>query len=188
MKINKLPKTAIVICALISIAVAWRVLNNRLTIAPNLELITTASLLAVVILKNKIAIVVPILSMIISDLIIGNTAIFIYTWSAFAIIGLGALLVSKFNNQPRKQIIFSIGFAIASSFTFFVITNLGVWLQGWYPATLAGLTECFLLAIPFYKTMLIGNIILVPTSIIAWQIVTSQQSVKSLVVDTFISK
>lgn len=188
MKNSKSLKTTIVIGSLISLAVIWRIINNRLMIAPNLEIITAASALAAVILRSKIAIVVPILSMIISDLIIGNSSIFIFTWSAFALIGVASLFMTRFNKQPLKQVGYSFGFAIASSFTFFVVTNLGVWLQGWYPATLAGLIDCFLLAIPFYKTMLIGNLIIVPSAMVVWQLVNNRQSVSSLVINTFVSK
>lgn len=188
MKINKTLKSIIVISALASLAIIWRIINNRLMIAPNLEIITATSLLAAVILRSKIAIVVPIVSMIISDLLISNTAIFIFTWSAFALIGIGTLFMIKFNNSPTKQIVYSFGFAIASSFTFFFITNLGVWLQGWYPASLSGLIECFTLAIPFYKTMLIGNLIIVPATMIVWQVAKNHQAVRLSVINAFVSK
>ncbi|MAT69200.1 MAG: hypothetical protein CMJ58_06705 [Planctomycetaceae bacterium] len=42
---------------------------------------------------------------------------------------------------------------------FFVVTNFAVWaFQGHYPMTLAGLAECYAAAVPFYRTMLAGDV------------------------------
>ena len=186
---NKTLITKIAIAtSLIAVAVGWRLLNHNYNFAPNLEFITVAAVMAAIILGARWAIIVPLLSMVVSDLFIGNSAIFMFTWGSFAIIGAGAILLKKLNDQPGKQIAFSAGFAIASSFAFFVITNFGVWIQGWYPATLAGLINCFTMAIPFYRTMIIGNLIIVPTAVAIYQLVRVRQANKNLVVDTLISK
>ena len=184
---NLIKKIALLI-TLVAVAVSWRIVNHDFQIAPNLELITTASVLAAIVIGWQGAIIVPIASMILSDLIIGNTSIFVFTWSAFAIIGLGAMLLRKLNKQAKSQVLYSAGFAIISSLLFFLITNFGVWAQGWYAPTLAGLSQCFTLAIPFYRTMLIGNIILVPSAVAAWQLIKARSTAKNLVVDSFVSK
>jgi hypothetical protein len=179
-------KIALVITLIVA-AVSWRIINHNYMIAPNFELVTVATVIAAIVLGYKAAIAVPLASMIISDLIIGNTSIFMFTWSAFLIIGLGAILLAKLNKKTNAQILCSVGFAVISSFFFFAFTNFGVWAQGWYPATWSGLAECFALAIPFYRTMLIGNIIMVPTAVAAYQLVKNRQAAKSLVVNSFIS-
>lgn len=185
-KNNNFIKKSLLIVALVAIAVGWRIINHNYQIAPNLELVTTVSVLAAVILGFRAAIIVPLASIILSDLIIGNSSIFIFTWSSFAIIGLGALVLRKLNQKPKTQIFCSVGFATASSFAFFVITNFGVWAQSWYPATWAGLSNCFMMAIPFYRTMLIGNLILVPSAVAVWQFVKARQTAKNLVIDTLV--
>ena len=174
MKINN--KTAINIIttiALIIIAVSWRIINHSLSLMPNLEIVTAASVLAALIIGMRGAILVPLATMIISDLIIGNSSIFLFTWGAFAVIGLASTILRRLNKNGTVQILGSFGFAIFSSFFFFFATNLGVWLQGWYPMTASGLVTCFTLAVPFYRTMLIGNIIIVPVATATWQIVHS---------------
>ena len=45
-----------------------------------------------------------------------------------------------------------------ASFSFFLISNLGVWWY-WYPHTLVGLSTCYLLAVPFYKKTLVGDLV-----------------------------
>ena len=44
-----------------------------------------------------------------------------------------------------------------SSTVFFVVSNFGVWLGGFYPLTLNGLVECYVLAVPFYGALLVGD-------------------------------
>lgn len=177
-------KNSLLCLILISLAVGWRVINHNFGIAYNLELVTTVSVIAAIVIGWKAAVIVPMSSMAISDIFIGNSSIFVFTWSAFVIIGISALLLRKLKNRPKSQIIYSLGFALASSFFFFIITNFGVWSQGWYPATWTGLIECFTMAIPFYKTMLIGNIIMVPTAVSIYQFVKNRQTAKSLIIDT----
>ena len=48
---------------------------------------------------------------------------------------------------------------IASSVSFFVVTNFGMWLfSGIYPRTLAGLAACYVAAIPFFQNTLAGDL------------------------------
>ena len=53
----------------------------------------------------------------------------------------------------------SIGLAaLASSLSFFAITNFMVWEGGhMYPHSASGLTACFVAAIPFYQNQLLGD-------------------------------
>jgi len=174
--------------SLIAAPIIWRIINHNNNFAPNLEFITVSAVLAAIILGKKAAIIVPLMAIVLSDLIIGNSSIFIFTWGSFLIIGISAIILNKLNNNPIKQIASSAAFALSSSFLFFAITNFGVWVQGWYPATFAGLITSYTMALPFYKTMLIGNIIIVPCAVAAWQLAKNHKIVKSLVVNAFISK
>jgi len=184
---NNITKFLIVI-ALVATAIAWRIFNHDFQLVPNLEIVTAVSVIAALLIGWRAALAVPISTMIISDLFIGNSSIFIFTWGAFAVIGLGALLLRKLNDKPKSQVAFSLGFAVISSFFFFTITNFGVWLQGWYGPTFAGLVECFTLAIPFYRTMLIGNIIIVPIAVAAYQLIRIKSAQKDLVINSTISQ
>jgi len=52
------------------------------------------------------------------------------------------------------------GAMLLGSLQFFVVTNFAVWLTGhWYPHTLSGLAECYLLAIPFFGLTVAGDLI-----------------------------
>jgi hypothetical protein len=49
--------------------------------------------------------------------------------------------------------------AMAGSVQFFIVTNFGSWVgQRMYPPTLAGLVQCYTLAIPFFRGTLFGDL------------------------------
>jgi hypothetical protein len=48
---------------------------------------------------------------------------------------------------------------LAPATLFFATTNLAVWMfQSNYPKTLAGLVQCYAAAVPFYRSMLFGDV------------------------------
>lgn len=173
MKTSISPKNIALIAALIAAAIGWRLLNHEYGFAYNLELVTAVSVLAALRFGWKAGLVTSLVAMVVSDIIIGNTNILIFTWGAFTLIGLGAALLRRLNGRTGLQIAAGVGFAALSSTVFFLITNFGVWLQGYYPPTIDGLILSYAMGIPFYKNMLIGNLILVPSAIAAWQLARS---------------
>jgi hypothetical protein len=131
---------------------------------PNLEFITAGTLLAAAFLPKYYRIVVPLAVMVITDKLIGNTNIFIFTWSAFGLIGLLSVSMKKYEKNIKTVGVSAIA-AVLSSFFFFFYTNFGVWLMGdgiFYPKTWSGLMQCYVMGIPFYRNMLLGNLIIVP--------------------------
>lgn len=179
-------KTLLIVVGLIVVAASWRLINHQYQFAPNLELVTMVSIIAAITFGWRTALVVSIGSMAVSDAIIGNMSILVFTWGSFALIALGSVILRKLNNKPKTQVLASAGFVVASSTLFFLITNFGVWLQGWYPATWSGLITCYQFAVPFYRTMLIGNLIMVPVAVAAWQFVRVHQAAKVSVVNSLV--
>jgi hypothetical protein len=74
---------------------------------------------------------------------------FIFTYVGFAMYWLLGKLAKT---QKSKLLLLPI-----ASFSFFLVSNFGVWLY-WYPHTLSGLVTCYTLAIPFYKSTLMGDL------------------------------
>jgi hypothetical protein len=69
------------------------------------------------------------------------------------------LVLGKFING-KMMIPKSLGVAVIGSVLFFIITNFGVWATGaLYTKNFEGLISCYTLAIPFYKTTLISDLI-----------------------------
>ena len=133
----------------------------------NIEYVTSSSLLAGSFLGFPYFLIVPLSIMAVSDFIIGNSMIFIYTWSAFIFIA----ILGRFFNKSQKSFTGSISkslfLAFLSSLIFYIWTNFGVWQQdnfGMYSKDLKGLIDSYIMGIPFFKSNLFGNLLFVPLS------------------------
>ena len=93
-----------------------------------------------------------ILSLALTDFVIGFHSTILFTWGSVLLIG----LISKYFN---KSIIFRMSGALTGAFIFFILTNFGVWIGGSYGYTLNGIIMCYLLAIPFFGYSLISTLI-----------------------------
>jgi hypothetical protein len=174
----KIQKSWWIAGGLIATAVAWRVANWQFGIAPNLEIVTASTLLAAAFLGRRWSLVVPVGIMAASDVIIGNTSILFFTWSAFAVIGLAGLALRRLKARPGQLMLGALGAGVGASLWFFAYTNFGVWLLGdMYPHTLAGLMQCYAMGLPFYRTMLLGNLVLVPAYFAVALVVRSRQGI-----------
>ena len=112
-------------------------------------LIATISMLSGFLLDRRgYSLLVPISIMLVTDLIIGNNLIFLFTWSGFAMIALLSHVLKSRGAfcMQRKSMIFGTG--IAGVLLYDLWTNFGCWLL-WYPHTVKGLILCYTLAIPF---------------------------------------
>lgn len=58
-------------------------------------------------------------------------------------------------NRSAKNIIAA---SMAASIQFFLITNFGVWASGYYPHNLSGLTESYIMGLPFFRYTLLGDL------------------------------
>jgi hypothetical protein len=104
--------------------------------------------------------------LIISDLILGNTNIFIFTWSGFLI---PSYFASIYLNKPKQSSIKLVGkstiYGLWTGIFFFLWTNFGVWLLdswGMYTNDLAGLTQSYINALPFLRMQILSNLVIIP--------------------------
>ena len=97
---------------------------------------------------------VPLVAFLISDFILGLHSTIFFAYGALALItGLGIWGLKK----PTALSVFAL--SLTSSLLFFLTTNFGVWwVDNFYPPTLAGLLQCFAMAIPFFKGQIIGDL------------------------------
>ena len=97
---------------------------------------------------------VVILAMFVGDLFLGFHETMFFTYISLIVAVLIGFCVKHFK---FTEILFS-GFA--SSFCFFLITNLGSWLTlDMYEKNFAGLLQSYLLAIPFFHNTLLSTLI-----------------------------
>lgn len=162
---------------LIILAVSTRTI---LYIGPNVELVTFSALAGGYFLKNKkLALILPIIIMLISDSIIGNSSIFLFTWSAFLITPvLGISLRSNFIQNKLKNLpeifrsaLLGLGGTTLSIIIFYLWTNFGVVLTtAMYPDSFGGLLSSYINALPFLKNQLFGNLIFTPILFACFQV------------------
>lgn len=106
--------------------------------------------------RKRWAFVVPMASMFISDCFIGFHSLMPVVYATFAlIVVLGILLRDR-----RRSPAFVAGGAVASATIFYIVTNFAMWqISAMYPHTFNGLIACYIAAIPFYGTMLLGDLV-----------------------------
>lgn len=97
------------------------------------------------------AIIFVILAMLVSDALIGFHYAQAFVYLGFVSYALWGLIA--------KSKIGILSASVGGSLSFFIISNLGVWLGPWYTHNLAGLIKCFTLALPFYRNTLLGDVV-----------------------------
>lgn len=124
--------------------------------APNFTPVTALALFGGASFSSKrAAILMPVLGLCLSDLVLGFYRITPVVYGSLAMIaGLGCGLRRK--STPGR-----IGLAaVASAVVFYLFTNFGVWvLDNFYPKTGAGLVECYVAAIPFFRNTLASSVL-----------------------------
>jgi len=120
---------------------------------PNAAPIAAIAIFAGATLNRKLVPWVPLAIMIASDLIIGMHDVVFYTWGAFMLIGIFGTRLKE-SRTPLGIC----GYAIGSALFFFAVTNFGVFLT-WYPHTMQGFADCYIKAVPFFRTTLISNVV-----------------------------
>ena len=100
------------------------------------------------------SIIVPLAAMLISDFFIGMHSLMFWTYTPI-------ILLSYLTFTLHKDSILRIGsLSILSPMTFFLISNLGVWINSSsYAKNIFGLMECYFNAIPFYTSSAISCIL-----------------------------
>src|SRR5216683_6611776 len=139
-----------VLVFMILVAAASRLIPHP----PNMASITAVALFAGAYLTDKrLAFIVPLAALILSDLILGFYSHMEIVYGSFALVVCMGFLLQKNRSALRVA-----GAAFISSILFFVFTNFGVWAFGsLYPKTVEGLIACYVAAIPFFQNTLLGD-------------------------------
>jgi len=160
---------------LIFVAVLERVVWD---LGPNLELVTWALVLASLYLPKKFAAIVALLALALSDLIIGNSMIFVFTWSGFVLPALVLPYINSFKNKSGwVKSLAATASGLGTNLFFFVWTNFGVWLTdswGMYDNNAFGLLHSYINGLPFLKYSVFSTFLVIPVSVLLIEIALSQ--------------
>lgn len=103
--------------------------------------------------KTSTGILAALLALVISDAVMGFYPGFWYVYAATLV---PVMLGRQIRNRSGAGAIGAA--ALASSLSFFLITNFMFWAaSGWYPHTLAGLSASYVAGIPFYANQALGD-------------------------------
>lgn len=123
---------------------------------PNFAPIGAIALFGGVYLSKRLALILPLVAMIISDAFIGY-----YEPKLMASV-YGSFLLCVFLGfwlKKNKRWYTVAGGSILCSLLFFIITNFAVWaFTTWYGPTISGLVYCYWMALPFFKNTLLGDL------------------------------
>lgn len=138
--------------------------RTYLHIAPNVEFVTAITIASGYFIKEKrLAGAVILGIMLVSDLIIGNSNIFLFTWTGFVLPLVLGVVVSKKSLGFAKKLVTVEASGILATIFFFLWTNFGVVLTtNMYSKDLSGLLASYVNALPFLANQLVGNLIFVP--------------------------
>jgi len=106
------------------------------------------------VLPGAWAFAVPLAAVLLSDIVLGFYAGWIWVYGSFALI-----VVAGMTLRTRRSPLRIAATALVSSMLFFVITNFGEWLGPLYPHTAAGLRSDFIAAIPFFRNTALSDLI-----------------------------
>ena len=132
------------------IIISFGIFSRLVVHTPNFSPVLSMAFLSGMYLKGRQALVVPLVLMVISDVIIGFYPLMVITWGS-----IGLISVLGFWLKDRKNLVAVFGGSVFSSVIFFVVTNFASWLT-LYPHTLEGLRQCYILAIPFFRSSLLS--------------------------------
>tara|TARA_B100002019_G_scaffold238761_1_gene213976 strand:+ start:1339 stop:1818 length:480 start_codon:yes stop_codon:yes gene_type:complete len=106
-----------------------------------------ASIVCAKYVKSNHVFIGTLLAMLVSDFVLGLHSTMLFTYTAFCVI--------YYMTNNKNNIFIE---ALFASVIFFIISNFGVWIGGYYPYTLEGLLTCYTMAIPFFQNTLLGTL------------------------------
>ncbi|WP_202844481.1 DUF6580 family putative transport protein [Luteimonas saliphila] len=149
-------------------------LSRLLPLPPNFAPIEAVALFGGAYFANRrLAFLVPVLAMLSSDVVLGfargSTYLQYFTSTAYLpsllanYLCIAATVVLAFGLRGRVSGARVLGYSLAGSVLFFVVSNFAVWLTAFmvpgYPACDAGLLPCYAAALPFFKTTLLSTLV-----------------------------
>lgn len=124
----------------------------------NMTPLVAMALFGATCLSRRWGVALPLAAVVLSDLAIGLHDVIAFTWGAFALTGVVGWWLRRQPTGGRMVLA-----ALGGSTLFFLVTNFGVWLVGhqgtMYPKSLEGLWTCYVAALPFFRNMLIGDLV-----------------------------
>ena len=147
----------VMVFVLIVLAAASRLLPHP----PNFAPVAAIGLFAGAHTNRKAGWLLPLAALLASDAVLGfyHPVGMLWNYIAFAaclLLGSGWLAKQR---SFTRSVVNIVGAVLSSSLAFFVLSNFGMWASGYYPRTWAGLVECYVAALPFFRNTLASDVV-----------------------------
>jgi len=162
-------KVKIIEFSIILLLILFGVTLRLLPHAPNFTPILAIALFGGFYFTKKIALILPITAMAVSDVFIGYYAseLMIAVYGSFILCVLLGLWLKK---NKRWQTV--LGGSLLAAIIFFFVTNFAVWaFTPWYAKTFEGIIQCYFMALPFFRNTLLGTLFYVTIFFGAYEMV-----------------
>ena len=137
-------------CAVMLCVVFLRLIPH----VPNVSPIAALALFSGALIPSWRGFVLPILSMVFSDIFLGFHPTIPFVYGSF-------ILIFCIGYFLRKKIsILNVGFgSLVGSIIFYIITNFGVWAtSSMYEKNVNGLVHSYVMGLPFFRNTIVGDI------------------------------
>ncbi|NUM25736.1 MAG: hypothetical protein HUU49_03915 [Candidatus Buchananbacteria bacterium] len=137
---------------LIVLGVTCRLLPHLWNFVP----VTAIALFAGFYFGRRYALVLPLVIAFVSDLFLGfyQWQLMLAVYLSFMVVGMIGFMVRKYKNVETI-----IAASISSSVLFYLVTNWAVWrFSPWYEKSVNGLLSSYVLAVPFFRNALLGDL------------------------------
>lgn len=125
-------------------------------------------------MNKKWAFILPVASMAIADIFIGFSLPdmpFVYGSILLSVV-IGIWISSRRENKAAFAFSVTSG-TVGSSVLFYLVTNFGAWLTlDMYTKDMSGLVQSYVMAIPFFKNSLAGDLFFVSTFVIGYELIS----------------
>lgn len=144
-------RVAVFVVLLILLGITWRLMPHL----PNFAPIGAIALVTGIVLGWRQSALAVVVVMAVSDLVIGSYSSMPWTWLGLGLIGGVGVLARKLPSLWRAPV-----GALGASSLFFIVSNFGTWLaSGMYSHDLAGLVQCYVMALPFFRATLLSDLV-----------------------------
>jgi len=136
---------------LASIAVLGALLPHPANVSP----IAALGLFAGIYLRSRIFLLVPLVAVFIADITstgLYNLLVLVFVYAGFML----SSVIGRYFVRGRSVAVRAPVAVLLMSLGFFLVSNLGNWLA-FFPATFAGLIDCYVQGLPYFFRTLAGN-------------------------------
>lgn len=143
----------IILVTLIVVTALWRVTSTQLGLYNFIPMAAIGLFSGSVFTNKGLSYLIPLSTMLLSDSLFAvfTTTQGFYGFSQFINYGALALVTLLGTFLKHRNPLSILGYTLSGSMLFFVISNFGTFLTGYYGYSWQGLVTCYEMAMPFYK-------------------------------------